>query len=180
MCSCPSPTRSCGLCICWVTVIQQSVALYTTLLQLQNKIILCWYGITQSCSYSFVPNLILTPIEYNFILSQIQVLKVLDATGVDYKSSKLSANISINTCYMHMLYLLVILTSKESGSNNEAEILSVLPQVSIYPLIRTGRSEGNCRIQQKAPTAFYGRQYSDLWGTLHLHVFHVKGSSGSM
>ena len=96
-----------------------------------------------------MPSLILTPVEYTFTLSQSQVLKVLDAIGIDCKSSKLSANISINTCYMHMLYLLVITTSKESGNDHEAEILSVFLQVSIYPLIRRGRSEGNCRIQQK-------------------------------
>ena len=98
--------------------------LYTTLLHLQNKMILCWLEITQSFSYTFVPNLILTPTEYTFTLSQSQVLKVLDAIGIDYKSSKLSANLSINTCYMHMLYLLVIPTSKQSGSDHEAEISS--------------------------------------------------------
>ena len=109
-----------------------------------------------------MPNLILIPIKYTFTLSQSQVLKVIDAIGIDYKSSKLLANISINICYMHMLYLLVIPTSKESGSDHVAEILSVLPQLSIYPLIRRVRSEGNCRIQQKSPIAFCGRQYSDF------------------
>ena len=62
-----------------------------------------------------MPNLILTPIVYTFTLSQCQVLNVLDVIGTDYKSSKLSANISMNTNYMHMLYLLVIPISKESG-----------------------------------------------------------------
>ena len=50
---------------------------------------------------------------------------------------------------MHMLYLLVIPTSKESGSYHEAEILSVLLQVSFYPLIRRGKLEGNCRMKKK-------------------------------
>ena len=58
-----------------------------------------------------------------------------------------------------MLYLLVIHTSNEFGTNHEAEILSVFPQVSIYPLIRRSKSEGNCKIQQKSPVAFYGGEW---------------------
>ena len=60
---------------------------------------------------------------------------------------------------MYMLYLLVIHTSKEFGTYHEAEILSVLPQVSIYPLIRRDKSEGNCKIQQKSPVVFYGGEW---------------------
>ena len=145
-----------------------------------KQMILCWWEITQSLSYSFVPNLILTPIEYIFTMSQSQVLKVLDAMGIVYKSSKLSANISINTYYMHMLYLLVIPTSKESASDHEAEILPVLPQVSIYPLIRRGKSEGNCRIEQKKKHCFLWQTVQRLMGTLHLQVFHQKVPSGSV
>ena len=81
---------------------------------------------------------------------------------------------------MHMLYLLVIPTSKESGSDHEAEILSVLPQ---YASILSSEGAGQKEIAEsntKAPIAFYGRQYSDLWGTLHLQVFHQKVSSGSV
>ena len=100
-------------------------------------------------------------------MCQSQVLKVLDAIGIEYKTSKLSANISINICYMHMLYLLVIPTSKESGSDNEAEILPVLPQVSIYPLIRRDMSDGNCRIQQKSPYCF-------LWQTVQWLMGHTS------
>ena len=125
-----------------------------------------------------MPNLILTPIEYTFTLSQSQVLKVVDCIGIDYKSSKFSANISINTCDMHMLYILVIPTSKESGSDHEAEILSVLLQVSIYPILRRACPKGIAESNKNAPSAFYGRQYSELWGTLHLQVFHRKVSSG--
>ena len=65
---------------------------------------------------------------------------------------KLLANISISTCYMYRLYLLVIHISKEFGTYHEAEILSVLHQVSIYPFIRRGTSEGN---SHKSPVAFY-------------------------
>ena len=82
-----------------------------------------------------------------------------DPIGIDYKCSKLSVNISINTYYMYMLYLLVIHTSKEFGTYHEAEILSFLLQVSIYPIIRRGKSEENCKIQQKSPVAFYGGQW---------------------
>ena len=84
---------------------------------------------------------------------------------------------------MHMLYLLVIPTSKESGSYHEAEIVSVLLQVSFYPLIRRGKLEGNCRMKKKHTqnnNAFYSRQYSDSLGTLHLQLFHQKVSSGSV
>ena len=97
-------------------------------------------------------------------------IKVPRSLGINYKCSKLSANISINTCYMFMLYLLVIHTSKEFDTYHEAEILSVLPQLITYPLIRRGKSEGNCKIQQKSPVAFYGD-----W--LHLQLFHQKVSS---
>ena len=57
-----------------------------------------------------MPNLILSTIEYTFThtLSQSQVLKVLDVIGIDYKSSQLSSNISINTfictCYIFLWY----------------------------------------------------------------------------
>ena len=64
---------------------------YTITFAKQNYIVLV--GDNTEFSYSFVPNLILTPIEYTFTLSQSQVLKVLDAIGIDYKYSKLSANI---------------------------------------------------------------------------------------
>ena len=116
-----------------------------------------------------MPNLILTPIQFTFTLSQSQVLKVLNDIGIDYKSSKLSANTSINTCYMHMLYLLVIPISKESGSNHETEIVSVLPQISIYPLIRRGRSEGNWRVQQKSPHCF-------RWQTVQWLMGHISSA----
>ena len=60
---------------------------------------------------------------------------------------------------MYMLCLRVVHTSKEFGTYHEAEILSVLPQVSIFPLIRRGKSEGNCKIQQKSSVAFYGGEW---------------------
>ena len=123
--------------------------------------------------YAFVPHLILSSSEYTSTLSQSQILNFPDPIGIDYKCLKLLANISISTCYMHMLYLLVIHTSKEFGTYHEAEILSVLHQVSIYPFIRRGKSEGNSQKLQ-----LLSMVQSDSLGTLHLQLFHHKVSSG--
>ena len=128
-------------------------------------------------SYASVPYLILASSEYTSTLSQSQILKFLDSTEINYKCSKLSANISINTCYMYRLYL-VIHTSKEFGTYHEAEILSFL-QVGIYHLIRRGKSEGNCKIQQKN-LPLLSMVESDSLGTFHLQLFHQKVSSGRL
>ena len=79
--------------------------------------------------YAFVPHLILASSEYTYTLSHSQILNFPDPIGIGYKCLKLLANISISTCYMYILYLLVIHTSKEFGTYHEAEILSVLHQV---------------------------------------------------
>ena len=123
--------------------------------------------------YAFVPYLILASSEYTSTLSQSQILNFPDPIGIDNKCLKLLENLSISTCYMYMLYLLVIHTYQEFSTDHEAEILSVLHQVSIYPFIRRGKSEGN---SQKSPVAFYGTEW--LFGYTHLQLFHHKMSSG--
>ena len=73
----------------------------------------------------FVPKLILVPIEYTFTLRQSQLSKVPDSIEIYYKCSKISLNISRNTCYMHMLYLLVIHTSQVFGIGKMTPIMKM-------------------------------------------------------
>ena len=122
--------------------------LYTTLLHLQNKMIF-WWEITQSFYYSFVPNLILTPIEYTFTLSQSQVLKVLDVIGIDYKSSKHSAKESGRITKLNLV----------SSSSNKHQSFH-----------RKGRVRRKCRIQQKSPHCF-------LWQTVQWLMGHTSSAA---
>ena len=73
-----------------------------------------------------------------------------------------------------MLYLFVIHTSKEFGTYHEAEIMSVLPQISIYPLIRSQKEIAKSNKNH----ALISMVESDSLGTLHLQLFHQKVSPG--